>query len=185
MSAALVQETHHPSGRCRPDAPGSRMPSRWRASCVSPAAVVRQVVALTASELPRVGRQIELLHAAPTGMPVDGQRTREPPLNAASLWLRRLQANVVLPQIASFGKATYDAHGRNVAPGVEFVMQVQMGRAGDGTVPPPAQAHESPAEDSVAPPPGGVDHAALFRSEARDVWRRLKLVYALLMPPAG
>src|SRR5579884_1675382 len=84
-----------PETDCRPDALLFRFAHRSRPR-VLPPALVRQVLAVPAPELPRVGRQIQLLSTTPTRLAVDSAGTRKPPANAAMLRVCGLEANIVL-----------------------------------------------------------------------------------------
>ena len=59
-------------------------------------ALVGQIAAVPASELPPVGRQIKLLNAASAGPSVAQQWTKEPPTDAAPSRLHGLQPDVIL-----------------------------------------------------------------------------------------
>jgi hypothetical protein len=85
----------------------------------------------------------------------------------AMLRLRRLQADIALQRLTSFREAIYDAHGGNAAPGVQLVVQLKGRSAGHGILPPAAQAHEPPTEDSLPHPPEGIDDTALFRRDSQ------------------
>jgi hypothetical protein len=141
---------------------GQRRSQETKWSCVR-----HLLAAAPAPEPLRVRRQIQPLHATPAGPSVRGHRASKPPANASTVRLRGLQADVVLQRLTSLPETVRDAHGMDIEPGVELVVEFERGRSVHGIFRPRAQAHDSPGEDSLAHPADAVYDAALFDGDSR------------------